>query len=179
MKKDKPSLAARALIKLVEHWPTYSHGSAMSGNLSLAGFNVLNQGNFSSVVEGIPGQVIKVFSLKDLGYQYLIDYAKTSNSDNLSVPFSFTTSGRYGVVELERLSHRTKEAVSISEYIDRCKHNPKSIKHRWGDNFRDLILNLNQSIQMKSPSFTWDHHEDNIMFRGSTPVLADVIYGES
>jgi hypothetical protein len=182
MMKQKPSLAARALSTLVDRWPLYSHGSYISGNLSLAGFSVLNNGNFSSVIEGMPGQVIKVFGLNDLGYQHMIQYTSSATSDNLVKVYSFTKSGQYGIVELESLQHRTREAVSISEYIDKCKHNPAKVKHRWGDHFRDLILDLNQSIQNFSTSqkikMTWDCHEDNIMFRGKIPVLIDVVYAE-
>lgn len=182
MTTQTPSLAARALAQLVSGWPTYAHGEHLTGNFNLAGFNVISHGNFSSVVEGLPGQVIKVFSLKDIGYQHLLEYAMSSKSEFLASTYSFTKSGNYGIVELERLSHKTKEAVSISEYIDKCKHNPKPIKHKWGDGFKELILKINSSIEshnvFNNPRLTWDCHEDNIMFRGSIPVLVDVLYGE-
>lgn len=179
----KPSLAVRAIAQLVDRWPSYAHGESLSGNLSLAGFNVLNEGNFASVVEGKPGQVIKLFNLKDLGYQYLIQYATTIESENLAAVHSFTKSGQYGIVELERLEHQTKMAVRISEYIDRCKFNHKAVTHKWGDAFRDSILNLDQAVKAHNiktkKKLTWDCHEDNIMFRGPTPVLVDVIFGEA
>lgn len=183
MANQKPSLAVRALVRLVEGWPSYAHGESISGNLSLAGFDVINQGNFSSVIDGMPGQVIKVFNLADIGYQHLLSYSAAVASCNLAKTFSFTKSGKYGIVELEKLDHKVKEAVSISEYIDRCKSNPKRIKHRWGDAFKDLILDINCSIeghnQVNASKLAWDCHEDNIMFRGTTPVLVDVLYGEN
>lgn len=177
-----PSLAARALATLVEDWPTYTHGECMSKILSIAGFKVINHGNFSSVIEGKPGEVIKLFSLQDTGYQHLLDYSIQSKCEHMFRVFSITKSGKYGIVELEHLKHSDRKAISISNYIDRCKHDPKSIRHPWGDNFRDIILDLNQSIKKHNidhgSDLHWDNHEHNILFRGKTPVLADVIFGE-
>ncbi len=55
--------------------------------------------------------------------------------------------------------------------------------HKWGDEFRDCILGLNDSIKLYNvkakKKLAWDCHEDNIMFRGITPVLVDVVFGET
>lgn len=155
----------------------------MSGILALAGFNVINHGNFSSVVEGKPGEVIKLFNLQDIGYQHLLEYSDRTKCDNMFQVFSFTKSGNYGIVEMECLQHKDHEAVKISEYIDRCRNDPITTKHKWGEPFRDIILDLDQSIRQynvkNGSSLTWDNHEHNILFRGKVPVLVDVVYGEA
>lgn len=179
-----PSLPARALAKLVDGWSIYSHGEHLSGSLCLAGFDIVNHGNFASVVHGMPNQVIKVFSLNDLGYQVLLEEFTTGKSDHYPIIYSFTTSGNYGIVEMERLSHDTKTAVAISNYADRVKSISKVKSHRWGEDFKGSILTLDQVIKnynsMKDHTIKlhWDGHEDNIMFRGTIPVLCDVIFGE-
>ncbi len=178
-----PSLAARALAKLVDGWSIYAHGEHLSGNLSLAGFDVINHGNFASVVQGLPNQVIKVFSLNDVGYQILLDEFIKNKSDHYPKIFSFTTSGNYGIVELEQLTHSTKTAVAISGYSDRVKSGSTVKSHRWGDDFKNSILGLDRIIKdnnkaKKAVNLHWDGHEDNIMFRGTIPVLCDVIFGE-
>lgn len=178
-----PSLAARALAKLVDGWSIYSHGEHLSGNLSLAGFDIINHGNFASVVQGLPNQVIKVFSLNDIGYQILLDEFIKNDSDHYPSVYSFTTSGNYGIVELEQLTHSTKTAVAISNYSDRVKSGSSVKSHKWGEGLKDSILNLDKVIRTnnqkkKGVALNWDGHEDNIMFRGTIPVLCDVIFGE-
>lgn len=183
MTMRNPSLAARALAKLVDGWSIYAHGEHLSGNLSLAGFDVVNHGNFASVVQGLPNQVIKVFSLNDVGYQILLEEFIQQTSDHYPKVYSFTTSGNYGIVELEQLTHNTKTAVAISNYSDRVKSGSKVKSHRWGDSFKESVLGLDRIIRhhnqkKQAVSLRWDGHEDNIMFRGTIPVLCDVIYGE-
>lgn len=182
MLTHKPSLAARAITQLVETWPIYSHGEYISGNLSIAGFNIVDNGCFASVVEGKPGQVIKVFSLQDIGYQHLLSYALKASSEHLPKLFSYTKSGQYGIVELERLAHKAKEAVALSNYIDRCHNDPEKVKHRWGSDLKDLILQINYSIDLHNCNndnqLSWDCHENNILFREKVPVLVDIVFGE-
>lgn len=178
-----PSLAARALSKLVDGWSIYSHGEQLSGNLSLAGFDIINHGNFASVVQGLPNQVIKVFSLNDVGYQILLDEFIKHESDHYPTVFSYTTSGKYGIVEMEQLTHSTKTAVAISNYSDRLKSGSTVKAHKWGTGFKDSVLCLDHIIKInnqgkKAVTLHWDGHEDNIMFRGTIPVLCDVIFGE-
>lgn len=182
MKLSNPSLAARAVAQLIDCWPTYSHGEFVSGNLSLAGFNVLDHGNFASVIEGKPGQVIKVFSLTDIGYQFLLNYAVECKGDHLPKILSFSKSGRYGIVEMERLEHQVKSAVAIASYLDRVRTSKRMPNANWGITFQDSILDLNAAVKLYNKTsnvkLTWDCHENNIMFRGTTPVLCDVIFGE-
>lgn len=178
-----PSLAARALAKLVDGWSIYGHGEHLSGHLSLAGFNVINHGNFASVVEGMPNQVIKIFGLNDVGYQHLLEEFTQHKTDHFPIVFSYTTSGNYGIVELENLVHNTKVAVAISNYADCLKSGSTVKSHKWGLDFKDAILHLDNSIKgynktNKAVHMHWDGHEDNIMFRGTIPVLCDVIFGE-
>lgn len=182
MKLSKPSLAARAIAQLVDGWPTFAHGESLSGNLSLAGFTVLNHGNFASVVEGKPGQVIKVFSLKDLGYQLFVDYILEHASVHHPVIHSFAKSGRYGIIELERLEHKVMPAIAVSNYLDRVRSQPLKIKPTWGLEFQEAVLNLNTAVKKHNTaskmSVTWDCHEDNVMFRDQVPILSDVLYCE-
>lgn len=178
-----PSLAARALAKLVDSWSIYSHGEHLSGHLSLAGFDVINHGNFSSVVDGMPNQVIKIFGLNDVGYQHLLSQFTSNDSDHFPTVYSYITSGNYGIVELEKLTHNTKVAVAISNYADRLKGGGVVKSHKWGSSFKDAVLHLDTSIKIYNRSSNpvvmhWDGHEDNIMFRGTIPVLCDVIFGE-
>jgi hypothetical protein len=178
-----PSLAARALAQLVDGWSIYSHGEHLSGHLSLAGFEVVNHGNFASVVNGLPNQVIKIFGLNDIGYQQLLHEFIHNKSDHYPAVYSFTTSGNYGIVEMEKLTHNTKTAVAISNYADRLKSGCSLKSHKWGITFKDAVLHLDMKSKeynktLKAVQLHWDGHEDNIMFRGTIPVLCDVFYGE-
>jgi hypothetical protein len=178
-----PSLAARALAQLVDGWSIYSHGEHLSGHLSLAGFEVVNHGNFASVVNGLPNQVIKIFGLNDIGYQQLLHEFIQNKSDHYPIVYSYTTSGNYGIVEMEKLTHSTKTAVAISNYTYRLIGGGSIKGHKWGNGFKDAVLHLDSYSKdyNKTPQAVklhWDGHEDNIMFRGTIPVLCDVFFGE-
>lgn len=178
-----PSLASRAISTLVKDWGVFRDGDFLSANLSLAGFDTISYGNFSSVIDGRPGQVIKIFNLNDIGYQMLIDLATTNSTTHLPEIVSYITSGHYGIVEMEKLNHNTKEAVAISNYIDRLTSGSR-VKHRWGDGFKEVIEMINSKItdhnlSSKENDITWDVHEQNIMFKDNIPVLSDVLFGEA
>lgn len=184
MKKTKPSLAARALGTLVEDMPTFRDGDRLAANLNLAGFKTLGTGVFAAVVEGRPGEVIKVFNRSDIGFQFLMDYSAENSSIHLPKVISSTVSGRYSIVELERLDRKDIAASKVSEYIDRikCSNPPKNLIDHWGEEFRELILSLDYVIHKYNrnnpKALTWDNHEGNILFKGKIPVLADVVFGE-
>lgn len=185
MKTAKPSLAARALITMVEDLPVFRDGDRLAANLNLAGFKTIGTGVFAAVVEGRPGQVIKVFNRNDIGFQFLMNYSVEYPSIHLPKILSTTTSGKYGIVELERLEHKELTATRVSAYIDKvkCSDPPKGMVDTWGEEFRELILSLDYNVQKYNKAnpiaLTWDNHEGNILFNGKVPVLADVIFGEN
>lgn len=182
MKKNKPSLAARAVATMIGDWSVFRNGDYLSTNLNLAGFESVSHGNFAAVIKGMPGQVIKVFSLNDLGYQFLVDYALVNPNAHMPIIFSYSKSGNYGIVEMEELVHKTRTAVSISNYIDQVKSKNVS-KDAWGQSLRLTIIDLDHAIKDYNidnhVKLSWDHHEGNIMFRDKIPVLCDVVYGEN
>lgn len=181
MKKNKPSLAARAVATMIGDWAIFRDGDYLSTNLNLAGFEAVAHGSFGAVIKGLPGQVIKVFSLNDVGYQFLIDYIVQNPSVHLPIIFSYAKSGNYGIVEMEELEHRNKTAVSISNYIDLVKSKNEA-KDNWGYSFRLAIIDLDHAIKGYNinnyTKLSWDHHEGNIMFRDKVPILSDVVFGE-
>lgn len=184
MKTTKPSLAARALSTLVEDMPTFRDGDRLAAHLNLAGFKTLGTGVFAAVVEGKPGEVIKVFNRSDIGFQFLMDYSAENASIHLPKVISTTTSGRYGIVELEKLERKDLAASRVSEYIDRlkCSNPPNGLVDHWGEELREVILSLDYVVQKFNRSnpkaLTWDNHEGNILFKDKVPVLADVIFGD-
>ena len=177
MKKDQPSLAARAIASVVKDWGSFRDGEYISANINLIGLNAIDQGSFCSIIEGLPGQIIKVFDSKDIGYQFMLEQIKHHNSIHLPVIYSISNSGRYIIVEMEKLIHNVKRAVTISNIIDGLKYYPKK-KSSLGFEFDSLIRKMDhQAINYHAP-VSWDNHEGNIMFRDKVPVLIDMFYYE-
>lgn len=178
---QKPSLISRAIATLVRQWPSFRDGEYLANQIRSSGLNISSYGNFSALVEGSNNKIIKVFDLKDIGYRNMLDIIITHDSKFLPKVFSTSSSGRYGIVEMEKLISNTRSAVRIANYIDQMKSDIAN-KSTLSDQFTDLILKLNQRKSEynshHSNKITWDVHEGNIMFRDKTPVLIDMFFCE-
>ena len=183
MKNAKPSLAARAISTLVREWASFRDGDYLATTLNLSGLNTVGYGSFSAIVEGNPNQVIKVFDQKDLGYKLMLETMITNDTPFLPMVYSYSTSGRYGIVEMERLTTNVKAAVRVSNIIDQIKSGSK-VRHTLGGEFVHLIKTIDGKLVQYNKDFplgeemTWDSHDGNIMFREKTPVLIDMLFCE-
>ena len=158
--------------------------------LKSAGYNSLGSGYYGQVFEK-PGAdyVLKVFSNRDKAYTEFVNLVKSNSNDHFPKFRGdlVKINDAYSAIRMEKLNPNTDE--KIASYLDYYISDGKTDYDEYFNGFDeeeadDVIYDMFESdpslrsacnlIKSKlAKKFNIDIHDDNIMWRGTTPVIID------
>lgn len=152
--------------------------------LEEAGYEQLGKGSFANVFRkpGAP-YVLKLFDVADRGYKAFVNAAIKSNNPHFPkfVKGMVRINDKYVAIRMEPLKPASSEARINFQLVDRyiggdiTDDEIQMLEDIYGPAFTDALSIVMELIGSDS-SFSEDFHNDNIMFRGSVPVITDPIY---